>query len=219
LIARLATFVVILATCVASARAQQRVVIATFTAEWLFDGVADNPRSPRRGQPEVAAAHLRDVADVIRAINADIVNLVEVEDLAVLERLNTEFLGDMGYTAHLVNGTDSYTGQDVGLLTRIAPDRPPARTDERVAHPIPGSTIDAAYSGETGVSKHYYTTFALGGIRVVLIGVHLLARPTDRQRALQRQAQAEVIRGLARREGLARGYLARRLSWFLRRLS
>jgi len=51
-----------------------------------------------------------------------------------------------------------------------------------------------------GVSKHYYTTFELevGGERVKLamVGVHLLARPTDPQRCAEREAQATVLRGV-----------------------
>lgn len=185
--------------------AQERVVIATFNAEWLFDGVNDNQQSPWRGRPTEATAHMQAVGNVIRAIDADIVNLVEVEDLAVLERLNADYLRGMGYTAYLIDGRDTYTGQDVGLLSRIEPETPLARTEERAGYPVPGSQINASYSGTSGVSKHYYTAFTVGGMRFALIGVHFIAFPDDRRRALQREAQAQVIRTIARREALAQG--------------
>ncbi len=110
----------------APARAQvgDTLVIAAFNAEWLFDGVGDNARSPWQGQPDGARAQMQAVADVLRAIDADIVNLVEVKDLEVLERLNADFLDRMGYGTYLVDGRDTYTGQDVGLLLRIAPNAP-----------------------------------------------------------------------------------------------
>lgn len=68
-------------------RRPDRLVIATFNAEWLFDGVGDNARSPWQNRPAEATDHMRAVGDVIRQMDADIVKLVEVEDLAVLQRL------------------------------------------------------------------------------------------------------------------------------------
>jgi len=51
-----------------------------------------------------------------------------------------------------------------------------------------------------GVSKHYSTTFELevegGRVKIAMVGVHLLARPTDPQRCAEREAQATVLRGM-----------------------
>lgn len=71
------------------------------------------------------------VAEVILRDNPDIVNLVEVEGIDALNRFNQGFLEGQAYTAHLIKGKDSATGQDVALLTRIDPDEAIARDDRR----------------------------------------------------------------------------------------
>ena len=63
------------------------------------------------------------VAETIRQVNdgrgADIIALQEVENIAVLERLRTEHLGDLGYLpAILVEGTDT-RGIDVAFLSKL----------------------------------------------------------------------------------------------------
>jgi endonuclease/exonuclease/phosphatase family metal-dependent hydrolase len=69
------------------------------------------------------------VAQTIRQVNggrgADIIALQEVENLAVLERLRTEYLADLGYLpATLIEGTDA-RGIDVAFLSRLPlADRP-----------------------------------------------------------------------------------------------
>ena len=63
------------------------------------------------------------LADTIRQVNdgrgADIIALQEVENAAVLDRLRTEFLADLGYLpATLVEGTDK-RGIDVAILSKL----------------------------------------------------------------------------------------------------
>lgn len=63
------------------------------------------------------------LADTIRQVNggrgADVIALQEVENVAVLERLRTEFLADLGYLpAILVEGTDT-RGIDVAFLSKL----------------------------------------------------------------------------------------------------
>ncbi len=63
------------------------------------------------------------LADTIRQVNdgrgADIIALQEVENVAVLERLRSEYLGDLGYLpAILVEGTDT-RGIDVAFLSKL----------------------------------------------------------------------------------------------------
>ena len=146
-----------------------KLKVATFNAEWLFDGVGDNSRSPWRDDPAGAAGHLARVADVLAGLDADLVNLAEVEDCAVLkalaENLNAR-PGNAGreYAPYLVKGKDTYTGQNVALLARVDPVGPLDRTEARAAYPVAGSAC--GYGGEAhdyGVSKHYRALFHIGG--------------------------------------------------------
>jgi endonuclease/exonuclease/phosphatase family metal-dependent hydrolase len=189
----------VLTLCVEVAFAQtdrrsdkSRLVIATFNAEFLWDGRDPEEGTvdlPYRGNPAEAEAHMADVAMVIRNADADIINMVEIENLDALNILNTKFLVGMNYKAYLVNGTDSQTGQDVGLLTRLDPE---------------GASIirypDKGTSGAVtkAVSKNYYAKFTIDGQKIALIGLHFLAGPNRTDRMVERQAQANAITNLAR---------------------
>lgn len=73
---------------------------------------------------------LRVVADTIRQVNdgrgPDIIALQEIENLRILERLRTDFLGDLGYLPSiLIEGAD-LRGIDVAFLSRVPLAGPPA---------------------------------------------------------------------------------------------
>lgn len=168
-----------------------RLRIMTFNGEFLWDGrlpEEGNVDFPWKGSPDEADEHLAEIAQVIAAADPDIVNLVEVEGIDALNRLNDQFLPGRGYTAHLIQGLDTYTGQDVGILTRIGL-RSIGRTD---------------IYGESGsvrkrVSKNYVATLSVGDtLNMVVIGVHFLAFPLRLDRVDERQAQADAIRQVAR---------------------
>ncbi len=167
--------------------------IATFNGEFLFDGEGDEGEAsfPWKGDPVAARAHRQTVGGVIRMLDADVVVIPETENLRALELLIEEALPDLGYTAVLVDGRDSFTGQDVGLLSRL-PIEASGRTDERV----PVGVTDETY----GVSKNLWARLTIGGQPVTLVGVHFLARPDDLSRRDRREAQAEVVRRLVERE-------------------
>ena len=168
--------------------------MVALNAEWLFDGI-DEARFDTAPQSEAEAEqHLTEIADYLRSLDADYISLAEVEDLSVLEDLNV-LLSD-AYHPVFVQGLDTYTGQDVGALSRSAVTRA-GRSDERAAYPVAGSTLYAV-RGDKGVSKHYWAEIELLGVPVTVIGVHFLAIPNDPKRASQREAQASVIRSLVR---------------------
>ena len=167
--------------------------IASFNGEFLFDGMDDEGGAdfPWKGDPEAARAHQDAVAGVIRMLDADIVVIPETEHLGVLQAMVTGPLAGLGYSAYLVDGTDTFTGQDVGLLSRLPIDAI-NRTDVRV----PVGITDQTY----GVSKNFFAHLTLDGVPTTLIGVHFLARPDDVERKPRREAQAEVIRQLVEAE-------------------
>jgi exonuclease III len=104
---------------------------------------------------------------------------------------------DNSYYSYLKKGTDTSTGQNVGLLTRIDPLVDLYRSEEKVNYPISGSKCGTTTAtGTSGVSKHYITEFNFGGLDVAMIGAHLLAIPTDPSRCVQREAQAQVLQNI-----------------------
>ena len=163
----------------------------TLNAEFLWDGVAPEEgevKFERRNDRNKAAEHMRLIADLIAKANADVVNLCEVENLQALTMLNDRYLAGMGYRVFFVQGTDTHTGQDMGLLTRLDPVGDRIQRDER-----------KGTSGvvQKGVSKHYIARFEAGRSKIAMIGAHLLAFPRDKNRKSEREAQADALRQMA----------------------
>jgi hypothetical protein len=52
-------------------------------------------------------------------------------------------------------------------------------TENRVQYPIPGTKCGNSTSGDTGVSKHYFTDFEIEGLDkpLSIIGIHFVAFP------------------------------------------
>ena len=166
--------------------------LAALNVEWLFDGRGDERFSNAPQSEAEAQAHLEDVASYLAVIDADYVSLAEVEDDTMLRRLG-ELLAET-YAPIFVQGTDTYTGQDVGALSKV-PESASGRSEERVRYPVMGSQLTCS-RGDKGVSKHYWADIELLGVPVTVIGVHFLAYPDRCDRAVQREAQAAVIRNL-----------------------
>jgi len=104
---------------------------------------------------------------------------------------------DPTYNSYLKKGTDTGTGQNVGILTRIDPLINLYRSEEKVSYPISGTKCGTtSVTGTTGVSKHYITEFSLFGLNVALIGSHLLAIPLEPARCVQREGQAQVLQNI-----------------------
>jgi len=143
----------------------------------------------------------------IQQLDLDIINLVEVEDCTVLQMLQSA-IGDPTYKYYLLKGTDTATGQNVGLLTRIDPTTNLQRTSNRFDYPIAGSKCGSSTKGDSAVSKHYYTRFDIQNLDgpLIMIGTHFLAFPDDPSRCSQREAQASVLRQLAQEQAIDNGY-------------
>ena len=173
--------------------------IMQYNVEWLFVDYyseADCPGSQCtwKNQSE-AITHLEYVANVIKEINPDIINLCEVEGCDELNMLSSDLTS--GYISYLKQGADTATGQNAGMLTRIDPKVNLYRTDERYNYPIAGSKCGyTGAAGSSGVSKHYITEFEWYNTNVAFIGAHLLAYPTDAARCVQREAQAQILQNI-----------------------
>jgi hypothetical protein len=113
-----------------------------------------------------------------------------------------------------VLGTDTATGQNVALLTRIDPSNSLSRSEERVEYPVQASACGYKKGGKgqkrgakldsSGVSKHFIARFTLPNpicnqlssscsapsLDISLIAAHLVAKPVDPRACAQREAQA-----------------------------
>ena len=69
--------------------------------------------------PEQYAAKARNIAELINAHQADIVGLVEVENRAVLEKVKSYLIDADDWQIVFDEGRDTYTGQDVAILTKF----------------------------------------------------------------------------------------------------
>jgi endonuclease/exonuclease/phosphatase family metal-dependent hydrolase len=198
-------------------RNRTQLKFATFNAEFLFltgFGSLDCPGADCKWTTSTAANnHIRQVASVIHDLDADMIQMNEVEDCTALNAVITQLtaLGDSTYRPYLVRGTDTSTGQNSALLTRVDPIVDLQRTAATVSIPVSGSTCPSVsgYGTTRGVSKHFYTTFNVSGFSrpITLVGAHLLANPEDHVRCFQREAQATVLANLAN-AAVASGYHA-----------
>jgi exonuclease III len=169
--------------------------LVQYNVEWLFIDHYSNFDCPGsqctwKNQSE-AEIHMDYVSKVVKDLSPDIINFCEVEGCDELNILKNKL--DGSYASYLKKGTDTGTGQNVGLLTRIDPLISLYRTENKYSYPIEGSKCGYTGSGSTGVSKHYITQFKLNGLDVVFISAHLIAIPNDIARCAQREAQASIL--------------------------
>lgn len=173
--------------------------VVQYNAEWLFTDYFASSNCPGSGCPwgnlSVATTHLQYVTNVIATLNPDVVNFCEVEGCDELSQVKASFANRSDYfNMYLKNGTDTSTGQNVGMLTKIDPVVSLYRNNNKVSYPVSGS--QCGYQGATGtygVSKHYITEFQVASMKLAMIGLHLLAFPDDVTRCAEREAQAEVL--------------------------
>jgi exonuclease III len=172
---------------------KQSLRLVQYNVEWMFiDTYSNCPgTSCTWANQSEALAHMGYISSIINELNPDIINFCEIEGCdelnMLIEKTNLEF------KPYLKQGTDSATGQNVGMLSLIDPIEDLVRTENKKSYPIENSSCGYNSSGSTGVSKHYMTKFDFSGIPVVMISVHLLAIPTDPYRCSAREAQALIL--------------------------
>ncbi|KAJ3435648.1 endonuclease/exonuclease/phosphatase family protein [Anaeramoeba flamelloides] len=175
-----------------------------FNAKFLFDGNDDPSPSPWQNSTE-ADKHYENVKELLAPMECDMIHLAEVEDCPMLQRL-CDSLGS-AYKPYMIHGTDTYTGQNVGIITKIDPETNLTRSTERVWFPVSGN--ECGYSGEAddyGVSKNLYFKVKVSDLKILVVGAHLRAFPTSPEPCARREAQAVVIRDVIEQQGLSDGY-------------
>eukprot|EP00002_Diphylleia_rotans_P017352 TRINITY_DN336_c0_g2_i1.p1 TRINITY_DN336_c0_g2~~TRINITY_DN336_c0_g2_i1.p1 ORF type:complete len:374 (+),score=59.61 TRINITY_DN336_c0_g2_i1:49-1170(+) len=177
--------------------------VVTYNAEWLFyDGGSGASVCPGDGCPwpdqATATSHFRSIAAVLSKLDADIVVMQELESCDALTRLLSYMPNGDLYRPYMVKGTDTSTGQQVGIITKVDPIMNVTRTENRANYPIAGSQCGSTASGSSGVSKHLYTKFLVNRMTIALASAHFLAFPDDKGRCVQREAQSTVLRDYIR---------------------
>lgn len=175
---------------------KNKLRIVQYNVEWLFIDYCSSSKCPGTGCTWVnqseAETHMNYVVNVVKQLNPDIINFCEIEGCDELNMLKDRL--DSSYVPYLKKGTDTSTGQNVGMLTRIDPLVTLYRTELKYNYPLPGSKCGYTGSaGSSGVSKHYITEFKFNGYYIAFIAAHLLAIPTDSMRCAEREAQASVL--------------------------
>mgnify|MGYP000309267159 FL=1 len=141
--------------------------IGTYNAEWLFDGWEDAQRSWAD-----ADKHIFDVGKVLGHLNADLMNIVELENCHVLSRVarvaqqtmsssSSSEHGDNTTFIYVPMSGDSSSRQTVGVVSRFALREPGTRRGfSRVAYPIEKSQCGFSTKRHmsTTVSKHWFGT-------------------------------------------------------------
>lgn len=173
--------------------------LVQYNVEWLFIDYYAGMDCPGNGctwkSVSDAKTHMSYVANTIKILQPDIINFCEVEGCDELNMLKDQL--NSTYNSYLKKGTDTGTGQNVGMLTKLDPLVSLYRSEEKVSYPISGTKCGSTTSsGTTGVSKHYITEFKIGSMNVAMIGAHLLAIPTEPSRCVQREGQAQVIQNI-----------------------
>ena len=173
--------------------------LVQYNVEWLFIDYYSPMNCPGDGctwkNSTEAQTHMDYVAKRIKALNPDIINFCEVEGCDELNMLKEKL--DDSYLPYLKKGTDSSTGQNVGMLTRVDPLKSLYRSELKYNYPINGSKCGyIGTGGSSGVSKHYITEYEFSGMNIAFISAHLLAIPTDPARCVQREAQAQVLQNI-----------------------
>lgn len=189
-----------------------------YNVEWLFTDYYSNAKCPGSGCPwsnsSEALTHMDWVSKVIDTLQPDYVNLCEVEGCDELDQLVQTLGSENSYIPYLIKGTDSSTGQNVGLITRVDPVVNLYRDESRYTYPIPGSAcgytgaqgtllknstnfLNGQSESTSGISKHYITELKMNELNIAVIGLHLLAYPTDPTRCAEREAQAMIGQQIA----------------------
>lgn len=96
----------------------KRVRIGAYNVQSLFD-VFDNPYTQDQLVGVKPRVKIKAVAAAIRAVNADVMAISEVENEGVLRAMVQQFLPHMGYRYVAVDQTNSPTGGSDGIISRL----------------------------------------------------------------------------------------------------
>lgn len=163
--------------------------------------------------------HLERVADVIETLSPDVLNFVEVTSREAVEGV-VAILRDKGmadYRGYHVESHDSFSGMDVGVITRLPLDEVDGEPIRTIYSPKGDPTWSQAFSftnyegdheqSGTSLERNSLYFVTVNGWKLGLLGLHLKSNPDDEYSNAKRMAEVELVRRVARGEIVRRGYL------------
>lgn len=168
--------------------------VATFNVQNFFDEADDPTKSDTIFSKEEVAAKISQLGKAIRKLGVDVLVLQEVENKALLDRLNAEELSSLNYAhVRLVEGND-VRGIDVALLSRYPVPRAISHTWDRFQAPE-GGTQNYGFSRDCLEA----TIEAAPGRELLLLVNHLRATQWNEveESLTRRHAQAKRVREIA----------------------
>jgi exonuclease III len=209
-----------------------RIRLVCFNAENLA-APGDQPRLTRFRFEPARRRHLERIAAVIETLEPDILVMPEIiskEGAAAVEEILQE-KGMRDFRGYHVDGSDTFSGFDVAIFSRIEPDEVDGR---RIAIHVParragakgrdGEQDNAAdawlrqeftYVDERGrqrteealLQRHAVAYFTVCGVKIGVLGLHLKSNPSDVGANAQRTAETRIARDIIRRKIVDKGYL------------
>jgi len=171
------------------------VRVATFNLEHFVDAF-DDPyvSASRESEPDpatVAEKH-RLFAEALRALDADVLSLQEVEGEGLLRALVDSLVPDLGYR-FIASADDADWYQNVVVLSRLP--LGPLTTFADAVTPLPGQRDDAGRPAATDLINHrlfVVDVYARPDYAFSLVAAHLKAGRSDRD-AAWRTGQAALL--------------------------
>lgn len=170
-----------------------------FNTQWLFTDYNSEIDCPGKGciwkNQKETDTHFLFISRIVNELKPNILNLCEVQGMNEMKQL--VMATNTNYYPYLVNGTDTDTYQNNGLLTEFKPTILPYRINSRHSYPIKNSNCN--FSGpitQTDIPKHFITEFHLYGFYITMISLHLPAIPLQPIQCAKREAQAQIVQKL-----------------------
>lgn len=177
--------------------ASKEVTLATFNTFWLFDDKAPHLKwwTDQRGKEgQTYSEAINAVAIAIKALDADVVALQEVENDGVVKDLQ-EKLASIGVSypfRWISKGKDNQTGQDVALLSVFDTTGTVINEyDDREGYL---TEQDAGNEKSTGLSKVIRVDLKIGDKELPVFVLHLKSQRGGYESDRQRLAQASIVR-------------------------
>jgi len=157
--------------------------IASYNIRNLFDGIPAPGGPPEQPKPE---KELIALGEAMRAINADVVALQEVETKEVLTQFRDKYIRDMGYREVVLIDANDPRGIDVALFSRYPVID--VKTHKDLRFPVPGQ-------GEQGFSRDLLQVRIQGPNNYIFTAfvVHLKSKHGAEAADAKRRAEAEQI--------------------------
>ncbi|MDH3718731.1 MAG: endonuclease/exonuclease/phosphatase family protein [Planctomycetota bacterium] len=205
-------------TASADEPAGSRLRIVTFNAQCLAAPETRDSKLPRFRWEIARRRHVEHVANIIEALEPDVMALQEVTSKPVVQLL-LEVLAEKGldqYRAYHVESQDKFSGFDVAFVTRFKAEVVDGQPIRIMYSPSGDATWRESFSftdedgqqreRETALIRHALFCVNAQGLKLGFLGVHLKADPSDDYANVRRTAEAHIARRIVQREIVARGY-------------